>query len=181
MVFLQLLDLRQKLRGNTEVVRTLLVLSCLLAAAVTPAFAVPPSDGTLSVREGRGMVQLKSRGTMIGKINRGRVVVTDANPYDTRRPIVLGQERTVYKSAKMAIYSGRDIRVRVTGGLTTVRFEGRGIELSAVGRGHGSIEGAGDPAQGLFYDGVWSLNDEEYSSLPDSPTAFQLVGPPGSQ
>ena len=50
--------------------------------------------------------------------------------------------------------------------------------MSAIGRGRGMLDGAGDPSSGqIFYDGVWSLNDEPYHSLPDAATTFDLVTP----
>ena len=56
-------------------------------------------------------------------------------------------------------------------------FQGRGIDLSAVGRGQGLIQGQTDDPN-LPSDGLWSLNDEEYRSLPATITRFGLVGPP---
>jgi hypothetical protein len=50
--------------------------------------------------------------------------------------------------------------------------------VSAIGRGKGVLDGAGDVTANIFYDGVWSLNDEPYKSLPDDPTPFELVAPP---
>jgi hypothetical protein len=168
--------------GHTEVVRTrrtLTLLCFLVAFGAAPAEAAAPGDGTLSVRDAKGLVQLSSRGTMIGRITSGKLTVTDPNPFDARRPIVLGAEkRTTSRNQKTTIYTGKDIRLRITGGLAHVRFEGRGIHLSAVGRGRGLLDGAGDPTTGVFFDGVWSLNDEDYHSLPDELAAFDLVGPP---
>jgi hypothetical protein len=34
--------------------------------------------------------------------------------------------------------------------------------------------------QNIFYDGVYSLNEESYRSLPDLPTTFDLVVAPPS-
>ena len=171
--------------GHTEPVRTrrILILLCFLVVlGAAPAEAAAPGDGTLSVRDAKGLVQLSSRGTMIGRIANGKLTVTDPNPNDARRPIVLGAERrTVSRNQKTTIYSGKDIRLRVTGGLVHVRFEGRGIHLSAVGRGRGLLDGTGDPAAGVFFDGVLSLNDEDYHSLPDALTAYDLVGPPAER
>lgn len=171
--------------GHTELVRTrrILILLCFLVAlGAAPAEAGAPGDGTLSVRDGKGLVQLSSRGTMIGRIASGKLTVTDPNLNDTRRPIVLGAEkRTVSRNQKTTIYTGKDIRVRITGGLTHVRFEGRGIHLSAVGRGSGLLDGTGDPTTGIFFDGVWSLNDEDYHSLPDELERFDLLGPPAER
>jgi hypothetical protein len=171
--------------GHTERVRTrrILTLLCFLVAlGAAPAEAGAPGDGTLSVRDGKGLVQLSSRGTMIGRIAAGKLTVTDPNPNDARRPIVLGAERrTISRNQKTTIYTGKDIRVRITGGLAHVRFEGRGIHLSAVGRGSGLVDGVGDPTTGIFFDGVWSLNDEDYHSLPDELERFDLVGPPAER
>lgn len=171
--------------GHTELVRTrrILILLCFLVAlGAAPAEAGAPGDGTLSVRDGKGLVQLSARGTMIGRIASGKLTVTDPNLNDTRRPIVLGAEkRTVSRNQKTTIYTGKDIRVRITGGLTHVRFEGRGIHLSAVGRGSGLLDGTGDPTTGIFFDGVWSLNDEDYHSLPDELERFDLLGPPAER
>ena len=157
--------------------RSFLALLAFLAVMAAPAFAAAPvTDGTLSVKDARGMVQLSSRGSLIGRFERGKVTITDPNPYDARRPTVLGAEQVVYRNAKTTVYSGKDVRIRIGGGLSHVRIEGRGIYVSAVGRGNGRIEGAGSVQTGVFYDGVWSLNDDEYRSLPDDLTKFQLVG-----
>jgi hypothetical protein len=156
--------------------RSFLALLAFLAVMAAPAFAAAPvTDGALSVKDARGVVQLSSRGSLIGRFERGKVTITDPNPYDARRPTVLGAEQVVYRNAKTTVYSGKDVRVRIGGGLTHVRIEGRGIYVSAVGRGNGLIDGAGSTQAGVFYDGVWSMNDDDYRSLPDDPTRFQLV------
>ena len=56
-------------------------------------------------------------------------------------------------------------------------MDGKAIFLSAIAHGTGMIDGVGDPAANVFYDGVWSLNDEPYHSLPDVPTPFELAAP----
>jgi len=161
--------------------RKLLAIIVVLLAVPAAAYSGPlpqPLDGTLSIRDGRGIVQLQARGSITGRFARGKITVTDPNPYDARRPVVYGASKTTYRGAKTTIYQGRNIRFRLSGAHYTIRIEARGIFLSAIARGRGSVDGAGDPAAGIFYDGVWSLNDEEYHSLPDELTAFQLVSPP---
>jgi hypothetical protein len=161
--------------------RSLLTLLAFAALTASPALAgkpAPPSDGTLSVKDGKGMVQVSARGSLIGRFERGKVTITDANPYDSRRPVVLGAEQISYRSAKTIVYSGKNVRIRIGGGKTDIRIEGRGIYVSAVGRGRGLVKGSGSAQNGVFYDGVWSLNGGEYTSLPDDLTGFQLVGPP---
>jgi hypothetical protein len=154
----------------------LLILSTVLVAA--PAQAGPPANGTLSVKDGNGMVQLSSRGTLIGRVERGRITVTDPKPFDGRKPRVLGYDSArKSRNRKTTVYTGRNLRLRSTGGFFHVLFQGRGIDLSAVGRGQGLIQGQTDDPN-LPPDGLWSVNDEEYRSLPAQMTRFGLVGPP---
>jgi hypothetical protein len=162
--------------------RRLLVPFLLVLLLPATAFARPTAqpaaaNGTLSIREGRGIVQLSSRGSITGRL-RGRITITDANPRDSKRPIVYGATKTTYKSEKTTVYVGRNLRFRLIGALYTVRLEGRAIFMGAIGRGKGLLDGDGDIENNVFYDGVWSLNDEPYQSLPDDPTAFELVTPP---
>lgn len=160
--------------------RKLLVPFLLLLVLPATAFAkqpLPPgNNGTLSIREGRGIVQLQARGTITGRL-RGKLTVTDPNPNDSRRPVVYGATRTTYRNQKTVVYQGRNVRFRLIGAMYTIRLDGRAIFLSAIGRGRGTLDGAGDVQQQVFYDGVWSLNDEPYHSLPDDATAFDLVAP----
>ena len=162
--------------------RRLLVLF-LVMLVVIPAAAwsqpLPqPEDGTLSIREGRGMVFLNARGSITGRFEKGKLTVTDPHPFDSKRPVVYGASKTTYRGAKTTIYQGRNIRFRLIGARYQIRIEGRGLFLSAIGRGPGIVDGAGDVQAGIFYDGVWSLNEEDYRSLPDEATGFQLMAPP---
>ena len=136
----------------------------------------PGTNGTLSIREGRGIVQLTARGTITGRL-RGKLTVTDPNPNDQKRPVVYGATRTTYRNQKTVVYQGRNVRFRLIGAMYTIRLDGRAIFLSAIGRGRGMLDGAGDVQRQVFYDGVWSLNDEPYHSLPDDVTNFELVTP----
>ena len=161
--------------------RKLLVPFLLVLVVPATAFAKQPtpppgSNGTLSVREGRGTVQLNARGSITGRV-RGRITITDPTPNDSKRPVVYGATRTIIKNARKTIYVGKNVRFRLIGAQYTVRLEGRSIFMSAIGRGKGMLDGEGDVAAGVFYDGVWSLNDEPYHSLPDDPTPFDLVTP----
>jgi hypothetical protein len=160
--------------------RKLLVLFLVLLVAPAAAFArpMPPppaANGTLSIREGRGVVQLNARGSITGRLS-GKIAITDPNPYDTKRPIVHGSSKTVYRSENTVVYRGRNLRFRLIGTLFQVRIEGRAIFMSAIGRGKGALDGDGDVEENIFYDGVWSLNDEPYRSIPDDPTSFELAG-----
>jgi hypothetical protein len=158
-----------------------LLVPCLLALVI-PATAytgTPPaaSNGTLSIREARGIVQLNARGSMTGRLN-GRLTITDPKPYDSKRPVVYGATKTIYRNEKTTVFQGRNLRFRLIGSLYQIRAEGKAIFVSAIGRGKGVLDGAGDVTANIFYDGVWSLNDEPYKSLPDDPSSFELVASP---
>src|SRR5215207_398927 len=151
-----------------------LLVPCLLALVI-PATAytrTPPNNGTLSIREARGIVQLNARGSMTGRLN-GRLTITDPKPYDSKRPIVYGATKTIYRSEKTTVFQGKNLRFRLIGSQFQLRAEGKAIFVSAIGRGRGLLDGAGDVTANIFYDGVWSLNDEPYKSLPDDPSSFE--------
>jgi hypothetical protein len=161
--------------------RKLLVPFLLVLLVPATAFASrpappPASNGTLSIREGRGIVQLTARGSITGRL-RGKITITDPNPYDSKRPVVYGAKKTIYKSQKTVVYQGKNMRFRLIGALYTIKLQGRAIFMSAIGHGKGMIDGDGDAAQNIYYDGVWSLNDEPYHSLPDTATTFELAAP----
>lgn len=160
--------------------RRLLVPFLLLLLLPAAAFArETASSGTLSIREGRGIVQLTARGSITGRV-RGRITITDPKPYDSKRPVVYGATQTKYRNEKTVVYIGSNLRFRLIGSLYTVRVDGRAIFMSAIGRGQGMLNGEGNPPGGVFYDGVYSLNDEPYHSLPDEPTDFELAAPPAT-
>ncbi len=157
--------------------RKLLVLLVLALALPVAAYSqLRASNGTLSIKEGRGTVQLDARGTMTGRVN-GRLTITDPKPFDSKRPLVYGAKKTIYRNARTTVYQGKSIRFRLSGSRFVIRMDGKAIFLSAIAHGTGTLDGAGDPTANLFYDGVWSLNDEPYHSLPDDPTPFELAAP----
>jgi len=161
-----------------------LLVPCLLLALAIPAAAstrtppLPPGgNGALSINQGRGVLQLNARGSMTGRLN-GRLTITDPKPYDSKRPVVYGAKKTIYRSEKTTVYQGKTLRFKLIGALYQVRIEGKAIFVSAIGRGKGVLDGAGDVTADIFFDGVWSLNDEPYKSLPDDATPFELVASP---
>jgi len=157
----------------------LLIALALLIPATAQSASNVPQNGTLSIREGRGIVQLDARGSMTGRVN-GKITITDPKPYDSKRPVVYGATKTTYRNVKTTVYQGKNLRFRLIGSRFNFRIQGQKIFLSAIARGTGSLDGTGDPAANIFYDGVWSLNDAPYQSLPDAATPFDLA-PPTSQ
>jgi hypothetical protein len=158
----------------------LLLLLALLVPAAAQSQSSTPQNGTLSIREGRGIVQLDARGSMTGRVN-GKIAITDTKPYDSKRPVVYGATKTTYRNVKTTVYQGKNLRFRLIGARFQFRIQGRAIFLSAIARGDGIVDGAGDPTANVFYDGTWSLNDSPPLSLPDTATPFQLAPQPGPQ
>jgi hypothetical protein len=152
----------------------LILLLALLIPAAAQSQPRAPQNGTLSIREGRGIVQVDARGSMTGRVN-GKITITDPKPYDGKRPVVYGAAKTTYRNVKTTVYQGKNLRFRLIGARFEFRIQGRAIFLSAIARGDGVIDGTGDPTANVFYDGVWSLNDSPYQSLPDTATSFDLA------
>lgn len=161
--------------------RKALLLTAVLAIALPAAAAATLSagDGTLSVEDGRGKVTVQARGGILGRLDRGSVTIFDLTPTDPFDPVVSGDDQPVVLVGETGIrYRGTDLRFRVIGGSFRVVVQGRGIDLSAVGRGIGTLEGETvDP-------GLYSLNGSDCRKqpascevLPELPIRFKLGGP----
>jgi hypothetical protein len=157
----------------------LALLALALPVAATAALRAAAGDGTLSVEDGRGSVTLRAKGGVIGRIDRGTVTIYDLTPADAYEQRVTGDDRPVRFVGETGIrYAGNGIRFRIVGGEFKVVITGAGIDLSAVGRGNGFIQGAGiDP-------GLYSLDVTDCRSdadgckpLPELGRRFQLGGP----
>lgn len=155
-----------------------ILLTAALAAAI---FAVPaalagdtPGDGTLSVKRGKGKITLNFKGTVIGRIN-GRIQVQDFKPFDDTEPQLLGCKPKVRHPLFGVSLCRGNVSFRILDGRYKVTLQGVGIFLSAVGYGSLTVDGIGDLG---VNDGVMSLNDEPYESLPDFPKTIPLEAPP---
>jgi hypothetical protein len=168
-------------------VRRLLVLACLLALLVPAASAGnrQRADGTLSIRDGRGSVVVHARGAVIGQLTRlernGKLVIEDPVEGDGSDPRVVGADWARERPDGKLVYGGKAIRFRLIGGRFVLRVTNAvGLQLSVVGRGRVTLDGAGSLEDGVTSDGVYSLNGEELQSLPDDATSFPLAPrPPG--
>jgi hypothetical protein len=152
-----------------------------LAIAVFVLLAVPAGanavgggagDGTLAVNGATGIVGIASRGALIGQLDRGRVIfIGDPDAKDSKDPVVWGYESKRDISDTKALYSGTDIRFRISGGFFRVKVIGTGVDLSVVGRGSVTF----GPALGLLTLGTYSLNGGFLLPFPDEITSVQLV------
>lgn len=152
--------------------RISLVFALLAAITVPLALAAgTATDGTLSVKRGRGQIVLKLKGTVFGQVKNGRVQVTDFKPLDTNDPQFTCRTRVRHIGARISVCKGKNIGFRVNDGRFNVNVQGSGIWLSAVGHGPVTVDGVGD--QGLP-DGVMSVDNAPYESLPDYLTTITL-------
>lgn len=159
------------------------ILLALLALAlpVAATSATSAGEGTLSVDDGRGKVNVRARGGIIGRIDRGSVTIFDLTPGDANQPVVTGDDQPVLLVGENGLrYGGAGIRFRVIGGNFRILVQGRGIDLSVVGKGEGFIEGD------TLEPGVYSLSGADCRKdrasckpLPQPGTRFRL-GPPAS-
>ena len=140
----------------------LILLVCALAAPIA-AFArsTVPGDGSLSVRNGDGQVRLLLRGSVIGKVEDGRLTVIDPARdcelllvWETDAPL---REWITTDGETACTFSGTDLRFRFVGGLNELRVSGTGIYLSAVGKGSARLRGT---------DGTYSLDGGKYAEVP---------------
>ena len=134
--------------------KTLIFLALLaLALPLAAVSATSTGEGTLSVEDGRGKVNLDARGGIIGRLDRGTITVYDKTPGDASFPVVTGADQPEIFLADNGIrYRGAGLRFRVIGGGFRILIQGRGIDLSVVGKGGGFIEGD------TLEPGVYSLD-----------------------
>jgi hypothetical protein len=152
-----------------------LVTAAISAAARTPR--PPVEDGTLTVRDGRASIQLRMKGSVIGRLGKGRLTITESAA-DTTTVIVRGWKRRD-SNGRTTTYSGNGVRFRIADDKRfVVRLAGKGQNFSAVGRGDGWIDGWGDPEQGIYYDGTYAMNGVEFPTLPNERTHMELASPP---
>ena len=136
----------------------LLLVAFALALPVAAAATLGSGDGTLSVENGRGKVTVQARGGLIGRLDRGSVTIFDLTPADANQPVVSGDDQPVLLIGETGVrYRGTGIRFRVIGGAFRVVVQGRGIDLSVVGRGNGYVEG--DPR--ALDTGLYSLAGDD--------------------
>ena len=148
---------------------TFAVLIALAVPATSAARARGPNDGTLSIRDGRGTITISARGGVIGSFAQGSVRIVDPVEGDGSGPIVSGDEFRREIDEKTDLYRGTKVRFRIIGGAFRIVVRGRGINLSLVGKGNVTLNGAG-----TGNDGTYSINGDEYTPIPDFPFPFAL-------
>ena len=150
----------------------------LLALFASAALAVPAlgwsassaaDDGTLSVKNGDGVIFVVARGTIIGACDKCRVSIIDPSPDDGAPPVVSGYEGHKDVSDIRDIYSGTDVRFRIVGGIFKIRVAGSGVDLGVVAKGWVRLQ-ASDTNTGTF-----SVNGAPRRLLPADREVYTLT------
>jgi hypothetical protein len=154
--------------------RRLLTFAVLAVALALPAGAAArtsgPNDGTLSVKDARGIITIQGRGGVIGTIARGSVTITDPIDGDGTGPIITGDDfPPVERSDTTTTWRGNKVRFRIIGGWFKIVVRGRGINASFVGKGNVILNGAGTED-----DGTYAVNGADYGLIPAFPLPFPL-------
>jgi hypothetical protein len=148
----------------------LLVAVVLATPATVLAERSAKGDGTLSVNDGNGRVTLVwTRGIVFGRVDSGMIKIVTASgdepafeDFGTCAHPVVTDSSTSCK--------GSNVRFRfVPGKLDEIRISGKGIDITAVGQGRGTIAG-----RGSFDDGTYSLGGGAVLPLPLVETRFTL-------
>jgi hypothetical protein len=149
---------------------TFAMLAALALPAVSAAHTSGATDGTLSVRDGRGTVTISARGGVIGSFVRGSVTISDPIEGDGTGPIVKGDDfPPIERNDTTTTWRGTKVRFRIIGGSFRIVVKARGINLSLVGTGRVTLDGAGSDDDGSF-----SVNGGDYTALPQVSLPFPL-------
>lgn len=165
--------------------RLVFVLAACSALAV-PAAAIAvrdAGDGSLVVRNGAApvdtpVVALRITGSVIGRVSDSGKIVIDAGPNPDSVPQVVGAGRPgdVKGSDTAQAWSGADFKFRAVGGTFTILVYGSGVNIIAAGKGTVRLAGLPDTPRG---DGMFSLNDADFKSLPGAQTKLLPIGSSG--
>ena len=153
--------------------RRLLTFGLLVALALPAASAARTygaTDGTLSVQDARGTITISARGGVIGSFARGSVTISDPVDGDGTGPIVSGDDfPPIERNDTTTTWRGTKVRFRIIGGSFRIVVRGRGINLSLVGKGNVTLDGAG-----TVDDGSYSVNGAEYLPMPEFSLPYPL-------
>jgi hypothetical protein len=153
--------------------RRLLTFAVLALALALPAGAAArpagSTDGTLSVKDAKGIVTIQGRGGVIGSFAKGSVTINDPVDGDGTGPIVTGDDWSKDRSDTATVWGGTKVRFRIIGGTFRVVVRGRGINLSFVGKGNVILNGAGTDD-----DGSYAVNGADYNPIPAFALPFAL-------
>jgi len=150
--------------------RTALLTSLAMLVAVSVGFAGSasalgrPVAGTLSIEGAHGTVTVRGTGTVVGRLDKGELQLTDLSPNDTWTPKVNGVTKP-----RFVLIRGKDINFFVPGGRYRISVKGDGVSLSARGIGVATVK-ANRPG-----DGTIAVGDAAPTDIPTD-TARVIFG-----
>jgi hypothetical protein len=156
--------------------RTALFACSLLLLALPPAALAgrnAPGDGTLAVKDGRGLVTIAARGGLIMRCASCDVTIDDPVPGDGSGPVTFGEDVAKQITGTATLYRNRDrsdMRIRIIGGFFKVTVKGSGINVTLVGKGKVTLQAdalADDP-------GTFAFEDQAPAPLPFLRSKYQL-------
>lgn len=131
----------------------------VLVLAVPAGWAAARGAGTLSIEGGVGTVTVKGSGTLVGRMDRGEILIQDLSPLDQWSPRINGVPR-----GRLASMRGRALNFYVPGGRYRLVLRGEGISLSARGAGSAQLRARADARSDT---GTFATGDDEPQPLPD--------------
>jgi hypothetical protein len=155
--------------------RRFLLLFCggalALAAAAPTQASGPTAERTpgavgVSLRDGVGYAALSRRGSLLVRLGRGRIWVSDLPGGSA--PSVSCDRGGRRVSSSTVLYRGRGVSCRVFGGPWRVRMRGRNIDADGVVLGYLTLDREG--ARGRY-----SIGGSAYRLWPVSRTKFRLA------
>jgi hypothetical protein len=140
--------------------RSVVVAALVLLLAAPMALAGGQAvSGSLSIEAGRGVIEIRGQGALVGRLDRGTLRVIDVSARDRWSPRVNGVPR-----GRIVGTRGQDIGFFIPGGRYRVIVKGEGISISARGTGVAILDGEPDAA-GLT--GEFAVGDDEPLPIPD--------------
>jgi hypothetical protein len=154
--------------------RRLLLLVCAGALALAAASATQGSGPTalrtpgavgVSLRDGVGYASISRRGSLLLRVGRGRISVTDLP--EGGAPSVSCDRRGTRVSSSTVVFRGRGVSCRVFGGPWRVRIRGHNIDADGVIAGYLTLDREGTR-------GLYSIDGSRYRLWPATRTRFRL-------
>lgn len=145
--------------------RALAVAVFVLALAVPAGVLAARSPvGSVEFVDARGSITIKARGPLLGRLDRGSLLIIDLTPADQWSPRVNGVPR-----GRVVGTRGRDVGFYIPGGRYRIVVRGEGIYVSARGQGIVTVEAESDLPGPV---GTYAVDDGEPQPLPDVVTRF---------
>ena len=136
------------------------------AGADVPALIV--LDLMLPDLDGIGYAAVSRRGSLLVRVGRGRISVTDLPGGSA--PSVSCDRRGTRVSSSTVVYQGRRVSCRVFGGPWKVRIKGRNIDADGVVAGYLTLDREGTR-------GLYSIDGSRYRLWPATRTRFTVGNP----